>query len=51
MLKESSILDAHFEKGFSTFEHSVDLIIANRIFPELEPTLENVFTRDLFNET
>ena len=49
-LKETYFLGARVERDFCAFEHSVDIIIANRIVPELKFASKIVFSRDLFHE-
>lgn len=36
------------EKDFAKFKSSVDIILTNRMVPELEDVAEKIFTRDLF---
>ena len=36
------------ERDFGEFKRGVDIILANRMVPELEDVVEKVFTRDLF---
>ena len=40
--------NSHVEKDFTIFKEGVDIILANRMVPELEEVSEKVFTRDLF---
>ena len=47
-LSEEKFFNSHVEKDFNAFEKNVDIILANRMFPELEGVKEKVFTRDLF---
>ena len=49
-LKEPYFFHSRVEKNLSAFKDSVDIIIANRMVPELEKVAEKVFTRDLFGE-
>jgi UDPglucose 6-dehydrogenase len=53
---EPALQQAHFfhsrvETDLSAFKDSMDIIIANRMAPDLEKVSEKVFTRDLFQET
>ena len=41
--------NSHVEKNYETFVHRVDVILANRMVPELEEVADKVFTRDLFH--
>ena len=47
-LNEPDFFSSHVEKDFSIFKAGVDIILANRMVPELEDVSEKVFTRDLF---
>jgi len=47
-LNEVEFFNSRVEKNFDTFKCSVDIILANRMVPELEGVLDKVFTRDLF---
>jgi UDPglucose 6-dehydrogenase len=49
-LNEPYFFNSAVETDFSAFEKSVDIILANRMVPELETVSEKVFTRDLFHE-
>lgn len=40
--------NSRVEKDCCAFKRSVDIILANRMVPELEDVVEKVFTRDLF---
>ena len=48
-LEESYFFNSRVEKDFSEFEKSVDVILANRITPELKTVSKKIFTRDLFH--
>ena len=52
---EPALQDAHFfnfrvETDLSAFKGCTDIILANRMVPDLENVSEKVFTRDLFHE-
>ena len=49
-LKEPYFFNSRVERDLESFKSVVDLILANRMVPELESVAENVFTRDLFGE-
>jgi UDPglucose 6-dehydrogenase len=47
-LSEIEYFNSRVESDFKKFKVSVDIILANRMEPELEDVSEKVFTRDLF---
>ena len=47
-LKEPLFFNSRVETNFNVFIDTVDVILANRMVPELEEVAEKVFTRDLF---
>jgi len=47
-LEEDQFFNSPLERDFATFAGSVEVIIANRLSPELYDFKEKVFTRDLF---
>ena len=47
-LNEPDFFNSHVERDFGTFKRSVDIILANRLVPDLGDVFEKVFTRDLF---
>ena len=47
-LNEVEFFNSLVEKDFGKFKGGVDMILANRIVPELDDVREKVFTRDLF---
>ena len=49
-LKEAHFFNSRVETDLSAFKDSMDIIIANRMAPDLENVSEKVFTRDLFHE-
>jgi len=49
-LNEPYFFGSLVTKDFSAFVNGVDIILANRITPELENIPKKVFTRDLFHE-
>ena len=49
-LKEPYFFNSCVETDLRTFTNSADIILANRMVPELENVSEKVFTRDLFHE-
>ena len=49
-LKETHFFNSRVEIDLSAFKDSMDIIIANRMAPDLENVSKKVFTRDLFHE-
>ena len=49
-LKETRFFNSRVETDFNAFINSVDIILANRMVPDLENVSEKIFTRDLFHE-
>ena len=49
-LKDSHFFNSPVEKDLGNFKASADMIIANRMVPDLEDVTEKVFTRDLFGD-
>ena len=47
-LKEPSFFNSRVEKDFIAFKDCADIVLANRMEPELEDISEKIFTRDLF---
>ena len=47
-LDMAEFFNSRVEKNFCEFKRGVDIILANRMVPELEDVTEKVFTRDLF---
>ena len=47
-LHEDDFFNSRVETDISVFKNNVDIILANRMVPELEDAAEKVFTRDLF---
>lgn len=49
-LKEPYFYNSRVETDLGAFKDRMDIILANRMVPELENVSEKVFTRDLFHE-
>ena len=47
-LKDSNFFNSRVERDFDNFKDRVDIILANRMVPELVDVSAKVFTRDLF---
>ena len=47
-LKDSNFFNSRVERNFDIFKDRVDIILANRMVPELVDVSAKVFTRDLF---
>ena len=47
-LRAAEFFNSRVEKDYAEFKRSVDIILANRMVPELDDVSEKVFTRDLF---
>ena len=47
-LHADTYYDAIVEKDLNKFKTEADLIVTNRLSPELDDVIEKVFTRDLF---
>jgi UDPglucose 6-dehydrogenase len=47
-LHAAEFFNSRVEKDYTKFKCSVDIILANRMVPELDDVSEKVFTRDLF---
>jgi UDPglucose 6-dehydrogenase len=47
-LDDVDFLNSRVERDFGKFVRSVDVIVTNRMVPELEEFVDKVFTRDLF---
>ncbi|MDC1296941.1 nucleotide sugar dehydrogenase [Octadecabacter sp.] len=47
-LRAAEFFNSRVEKDFAKFTDGVDIILSNRMVPELENVSEKVFTRDLF---
>ena len=49
-LKEPYFFNSRVERDLTAFKNDVDIILANRMVPDLENVSQKVFTRDLFHE-
>lgn len=49
-LEESTFFNSSVIKDLETFKKKCDLIVANRVSPELSDVIDKVYTRDLFGE-
>ena len=47
---KANFFNSPVEKDFNSFKNSVDVILANRMVPELEDVSYKVFTRDLYGD-
>lgn len=47
-LNAADFFNSKVERDFAEFKRSVDIILTNRMVPELNDVTEKVFTRDLF---
>jgi UDPglucose 6-dehydrogenase len=47
-LNVTEFFNSRVEKDFGEFKRGVDIILANRMVPELDEVSEKVFTRDLY---
>jgi len=49
VLKEDDFFGSKVERDFDTFIEESEIIVANRLYKELQPYEEKVYTRDIFN--
>ena len=47
-LSKAEFFNSRVERDFGEFKRCVDIILANRMLPELNDVSEKVFTRDLY---
>jgi UDPglucose 6-dehydrogenase len=47
-LNAEQFFNSRVEKDFDTFKNAADIIVTNRLVPELAKVAKKVFTRDLF---
>ena len=50
MYKEESYFNSQIINNLDFFKKESELIIANRLHPDLDDVIDKVFTRDLFQE-
>ena len=48
VLEEDTFFGSKVIKDLDEFKNSVDVIVANRVVPEIEDVVEKIYTRDLF---
>ena len=51
MLSKKSFMGIELENDLDQFKYKSDLIVANRIYPEISDCNKLLFTRDIFNDS
>ena len=49
-LKKTAFFNSHVETDLNIFKATVDIILSNRMVPDLDDVKAKVFTRDLFGQ-
>lgn len=49
VLKEDTFYNSPVINDFEKFKETVDVIVTNRLHPELEDVVDKVYTRDLYS--
>jgi len=48
VLEEDTFFGSKVIRDLEEFKNSVDVIVANRVVPEIEDVVDKIYTRDLF---
>jgi UDPglucose 6-dehydrogenase len=48
VLEEDNFFGSKVIRDLEEFKNSVDVIVANRVVPEIEDVVDKIYTRDLF---